>query len=170
VAPFGLALYLALGAFAACERAGEPAILVTRDAPLVPVDTGIVEIRSASDTVVLRVEIAETPRQTSVGLMERHSMPPDEGMIFLFDEPRTSPFWMYRTHIPLDIAFLDEEGRIVAIRQMEPCPSPNPQFCPQYEPGRPYVAALEANLGFFASRGIGVGDRVVLHRAEMERG
>lgn len=153
---FVLVLLLAAG----CDTAGEARVDASRADPIVAVDTGRVEIHTATDTILVSVEIAETPEQTTAGLMQRDSMPPDEGMLFLFTEPRTTGFWMFRTRIPLDIAFLDPDGRIVEIRQMEPCPSPNPQFCEQYAPAVPYMAALEVNRGFFDERGVGIGDRV----------
>lgn len=156
----------------ACNRGDDSIPAVSRQFPLVPMDTGLVVIESGTDTSTLRVEIAETPRQTSVGLMDRASLPADEGMIFLFPEtrPATAAFWMFRTPIPLDIAFLDAEGRILVIREMSPCTSPNPAFCDEYVPGTPYIAALEANRGFFAARGIVPGDRVVLQRQETVKG
>jgi uncharacterized membrane protein (UPF0127 family) len=166
-----ITIFLPLLAFVslvvACEREGDSRITASRQSPIVPLDTGTVLVDTRSDTFSLSVEIAETPNQTEIGLMERVSMPADEGMIFLFSETRdpTAAFWMYRTRIPLDIAYLDREGRIVAIRQMEPCASPNSDLCETYPPGVPYTAALEVNRGYFASRGIGLGDRIVLRRA-----
>lgn len=136
----------------------------SRQSPVVPLDTGTVLIRTAADTFSLSVEIAETSDQTEIGLMERDSLPPGEGMIFLFAEARDSGFWMFRTRIPLDIAYLDAGGTIVATREMEPCGSPYPRDCVKYPPGVPYTAALEVSRGYFTSRGISVGDRVTLRR------
>lgn len=152
---------------AACAREDGSRVVASRQSPIVPLDTGTVSIETASDTFLVSVEIAETPDQTEIGLMVRDSMPAEEGMIFLLPEPRdpTAGFWMFRTRIPLDIAYLDAEGTIVAIRRMEPCPSPNPDLCETYPAGAPYTAALEVNRGYFESRGIEPGDRVSLRRA-----
>ena len=111
------------------------------------------------------MEIAENEDQRAHGLMERSHLPADAGMMFLYPERQepTAGFWMYRTLIPLDIAFLDDDGRIVAIRAMEPCASPNPRVCRIYEPGVPYRSALEVNRGYFARHGVELGDRVVLN-------
>lgn len=68
---------------------------------------------------------------------------------------------MYRTRIPLDIAFIDARGRIAAIETMQPCRSDSPADCPATLAGVTYVAALEVNAGFFAEHGIGLGDCVV---------
>ena len=131
--------------------------------PLVAFDTGSVAIISTADTVPLLVELAQTDEQRSYGLMERASLEHGSGMLFLYDEAQdsTSGFWMFRTLIPLDIAFLDENGTIVKIEQMSPCGSPNPQLCPTYSTDKSYVAALEVNQGFFAQHGIREGDRVI---------
>jgi uncharacterized protein len=119
-------------------------------------------IVTAQDTIHLRVEIAETAPQRSYGLMERAELPADAGMLFTYDElqPPNAGFWMFRTRIPLDIAYLGEDGEILTILQMDPCPSPAPQWCPAYEPGIAYRAALEVNRGYFQLHGIVPGDRV----------
>lgn len=140
--------------------------VVTRDNPVVPVDTGTVFIETEGQSFQLSVEIAETPNQRQIGLMERREMPEEEGMIFLhYEESDASAgFWMFRTRIPLDIAYLDRDGTIVSIREMEPCSSQYITGCPTYAAGVPFWGALEVNAGYFASRGIGVGDRVTLRR------
>jgi uncharacterized protein len=134
--------------------------------PLIRFDTASAVIVTATDTVPLSVELAEREDQRSYGLMERASLPQDAGMIFLYgsEQPADAGFWMYRTRIPLDIAFLDEEGTILTILAMEPCPDVDPRGCRSYPPGVPYYSALEVNRGWFAQRGVGVGDRVILQR------
>jgi uncharacterized membrane protein (UPF0127 family) len=96
---------------------------------------GTVEIQTATDTLTLGVEIAESDDQRRVGLMRRTSLAPDSGMIFLFQTEQAADgvFWMYQTLVPLSIAFIGADGTIGSIRDMEPCPSPYPQYCPNYE-------------------------------------
>lgn len=163
-----LAALLATALASACGGGGGGTASeeVTRADPIVPVDSGLVMVQTAADTLALRVELAETPQQRGTGLMERQSLGVDEGMLFLYDadQPATAAFYMFRTRIPLDIAFMDSTGAIVAIRQMEPCTSPAPEWCETYAPGVPYRSALEANVGFFDQHDVGVGDRVVLVR------
>lgn len=137
---------------------------VTRESPIVPVDTGTVRISSGDDTFTLSVEIAESFEQQSFGLMERVHLPEDEGMIFVYGAMHEGSFYMYRTRIPLDIAFFDSDGAIVEILTMQPCTQQFASLCQRYSPGAPYIGALEVNAGYFASRGIGPGDRVVLVR------
>ena len=91
------------------------------------------------------------------------SLPPDEGMAFVYDEPTASTFWMRNTLIPLSIAFVDAEGRIVAIEEMTPCVVDD---CPTWDAGgATYTLAIEANAGWFADHGVAVGDRAELARS-----
>ncbi|WP_104202323.1 DUF192 domain-containing protein [Billgrantia saliphila] len=107
----------------------------------------------------LEVELARTSAERQRGLMERDRLAPDAGMLFLYDEvqPAEGGFWMYRTRIPLDIAFLDADGRIAALNTMQPCSSRSPYGCPVTTAGVAYHAALEVNAGYFAERDIEVG-------------
>jgi uncharacterized membrane protein (UPF0127 family) len=109
----------------------------------------------------LRLEVAETPRQHERGLMHRTALPVDAGMLFLLPSPMPAEagFWMKNTRVPLDIAYLDAGGRIVALRSMEPCRARGAR-CPLYPPGHAYHHAVEVSRGWFAERGVGVGGRV----------
>ena len=80
---------------------------------------------------------------------------PDQGMLFTFDGPTTSGFWMKDTLIPLSVAFWRSDGRVVDIIDMTPCTT---DPCPVYYPSAPYVAALEMNLGWFRGHGVEIGD------------
>jgi uncharacterized membrane protein (UPF0127 family) len=110
-------------------------------------------------TSTLQVEVAATPEARARGLMGRTELPADQGMAFVFGQPTTDRFWMKDTLIPLSIAFWDERNRVVAILDMQPCRA---DPCPTYGPDRPYVGAVEVNLGYFEDHGIEVGDHVEL--------
>ena len=117
------------------------------------------EINVAGEHYHLEVELARTTAERQRGLMDRDTLAADAGMLFLYDQPQSPQggFWMYRTRIPLDIAFLDHEGRIAALYTMQPCASSNPYACPATVAGVTYHAALEVNAGYFEARGIEVG-------------
>ncbi|MDI5921185.1 DUF192 domain-containing protein [Halomonas sp. LR5S13] len=110
----------------------------------------------------LEVEVARTITQRSRGLMDRDQLAEQAGMLFLYDRLQSSRngFWMYRTRIPLDIAFIDEAGRIAEIHRMEPCTASRPGECPVTRPAVPYRAALEVNAGAFEAMGVAAGDCV----------
>lgn len=154
-----LALAVAAGSLACGGDGPEPALR----GPTVTFDTARVRVETPTDTIPLVVELAESEAQRAQGLMERDSVPEGRGMLFVFDRPRDPAeggFYMWRTRVPLDIAFLDGSGRIVGIRSMEPCPNPYPARCPTYAPDVPYRAAIEVPAGWFDRRGVTVGDRV----------
>ena len=109
--------------------------------------------------VVLYVDVAETAEARRKGLMGVEKLPADEGMAFVFDEPTRSTFWMKDTLIPLSIAFVDGNGRVIDVRDMQPCEA---DPCPTYGIDEPYVLAIEANLGWFDEAGVEVGDHVEL--------
>jgi uncharacterized protein len=132
--------------------------------PHVEFDSTRIWITTNGDSIRVIVEVARTSEQTRYGLMGRESLDPGSGMIFVFDSVRAPDhgFWMWRTKIPLDVAYIGLDDQIVAIREMEPCESPYPEWCPWYEPGVEYAAALEMNRGWFARNAVGVGARVTV--------
>jgi uncharacterized membrane protein (UPF0127 family) len=99
-------------------------------------------------------EVAATPDQRSTGLMYRFSLKPDHGMIFVFESAEPQGFWMKNTFIPLSIAFLDANGRILNIEDMAPQTENT-----HWSAGRG-LYALEMRKGWFVERGIRPGDRV----------
>lgn len=129
-----------------------------------PLERGPLTLHGGEARHTLQVEVARTPQQRTRGLMERDSLAPDAGMLFVYDNQQGSgnAFWMYRTRIPLDIAFLDAAGVIGALDTMSPCRSEAARDCPVYPAGVPFRAALEANAGYFAAHGLEVGDRIDL--------
>jgi len=99
-------------------------------------------------------EVAQTPDQRALGLMFRFSLPADHGMLFVFPEPQPLGFWMRNTYIPLSIAYIDADGRIVNVADMAPRDeSSNPS-------NGPALYALEMRKGWFAEKGLGPGARV----------
>lgn len=142
----------------------EPAGDDTDDAPVMGFDSSTIRLFGARDTVVLRVELAVTPEQRTMGLMERRQLGERAGMLFVHDsiQPADAGFWMFRTRIPLDIAFLDDGGTIRSVRTMTPCEATLAQGCPTHAPGVPYRYALEVNAGVFSRYNIVVGDSVDL--------
>ena len=115
-------------------------------------------INSLGERVPVQVEIADTPEERQTGLMGRTALAEDAGMLFVFDEEQTLSFWMRDTLIPLSIAFMDAEGRIVDIQDMKALDDRPPHYT-SAEPAR---YALEVNVGFFEERGVEVGDRAKL--------
>jgi uncharacterized membrane protein (UPF0127 family) len=100
------------------------------------------------------VELADTPELRRQGLMGRAALNPDHGMLFIYPDERPRSFWMKDTPLPLSIAFLDTQGRIVRIADMVPLDeTPTPSRYPA-------MYALEMELGWFTRGGVSAGDRV----------
>lgn len=102
----------------------------------------------------LRVELADSPETRRTGLMNRRQMAEDQGMLFIFDSPAPQAMWMKNTYIPLSVAFVDAQGRIVNIEDMEPHTED------AHASAGPVLYAIEMNRGWFARRGIRPGDKV----------
>jgi uncharacterized protein len=100
------------------------------------------------------VEVAKTPEERSRGLMGRKFLGKDEGMLFIFETEDYHGFWMKDTLLPLSIAFIDRDGRIVSITDMQPL------TLDSHLPPKPILYALEMNKAWFSSYGIKVGDVV----------
>lgn len=111
-----------------------------------------IELKIGSSRLV--AEVAATIPTRTTGLMNRFSLRPDHGMLFVFDSPQPQAFWMRNTYIPLSIAFIGADGRILNIEDMAPRSD-------NTHPSRgPALYALEMKKGWFAERGIRAGDRV----------
>lgn len=103
---------------------------------------------------IIQAEVAQTPREREVGLMNRPSMAPNHGMLFVFEAPATQCFWMKNTLIPLDIAFLADDGTVVNVDVMQP------QTLESHCSAKPVRYVLEMNQGWFAKRGVKAGSRI----------
>lgn len=102
----------------------------------------------------LTAELAVTPAQRERGLMHRDALPDDHGMLFVYAVPERICMWMKNTRIPLSVAFLDGQGKIINIAEMQP-ESLN-IHCAE----SPARYALEMGRGWFARRGISPGMRI----------
>ena len=102
----------------------------------------------------IEAEVAANDQNRQVGLMNRKSMPPQHGMLFVFTQDNTHCMWMRNTFLPLSVAFLDEEGRIINVEDMAPqtenshCAAAAARF------------ALEMNQGWFAGKGLKSGQHI----------
>lgn len=102
----------------------------------------------------LKVKLAVTGEQMAKGLMDVAEMPEDEGMLFCYPEEKILTFWMKSTPIPLSIAFIDKDKKIIQIEDLEPHDESS------VNSDRPSKWALEANQGWFDRNNISVGDKI----------
>jgi len=99
----------------------------------------------------IQAEVAASERDRQTGLMNRKSMPAQAGMLFVFEDSAQHCFWMKNTLLPLSIAFIDEQGKIVTLADMQP------QTEDSHCPAKPIRYALEMNQGWFRSHGVAAG-------------
>jgi len=106
-------------------------------------------LEAGDQEIQLYVEVADDPDEHRVGLMNRTELSRDQGMLFVFEQPKILSFWMKDTLIPLDILFFDEEGNFLNTQTMEPCAA---DPCPTYSSSGLALFALELASGFSAQR------------------
>lgn len=102
---------------------------------------------------VVKVEIADEPRAVERGLMYRDKLADDAGMLFVFPRPQRLEFWMRNTKIPLSIAFVDAQRKVLNIEDMAAFDDRT-----RHRSKGPAIYALEVNRGWFAKRGVKPGD------------
>ena len=102
-----------------------------------------------------KVEIADTPEKQEKGLMGRESLPGDQGMLFIYDEPQDLSYWMKNTLISLDIIFIDDDMEVVSVKQGQPMSEE-----PITEDDVQYVLEVNSNSG------IEEGDQLVVEDSD----
>ncbi|MDQ2994585.1 MAG: DUF192 domain-containing protein [Pseudomonadota bacterium] len=142
----------------------------------------------------LNVEIAKTSAEKAWGLMGRHALPENQGMLFVYQPPEKMSFWMFNTLIDLSIAFIDRNNIVGEIHEMKAYPEKMDNNRPikqladidQYTNNEQqffrehsvisqsdYAYALEASAGWFTKHGVKVGDRMIFdeqrHRVSFQR-
>lgn len=125
---------------------GEPMIL--------PVDAQPLVVDASTGQHKFTIEVAATDPQRSAGLMFRDDMDDDHGMLFVFEQTRRLSFWMQNTPMPLDLIFIGENGKIVAIRWGKPFSTDS------IGPLTPARFVLELKAGTAQKAGITEGDLV----------
>lgn len=103
---------------------------------------------------VIRAEAAYNFETRARGLMYRHSLGPNQGMLFVFPWLERHCMWMKNTPLPLSVAFIDEAGEVVSISDM--APHTEDSHCA----ARPARFALEMSKGWFAGKGIRAGAKL----------
>jgi uncharacterized membrane protein (UPF0127 family) len=102
------------------------------------------------------VEIAKTLEEQAKGLMFVEKMPEDKGMIFIYDAPQVSRFWMKNTLIPLDMLFFDSTNTLVHIEH-----SATPHDETPRGPLTPICSVVEIKGGLAKKMDIRVGAKII---------
>ena len=134
-----LSLLAAAWVFAACAE--EPQMNLPR-------------VRLSAGMHQIDAQVASMPEERATGLMFRKQMPQHEGMLFVFEYPSQQCFWMKNTLLPLSVAFVADDGRIVNIDEMQP------QTLDSHCSIEPVRYVLEMNKGWFARKGVKAGQKL----------
>lgn len=140
----------ATGAAVTAGSGGAPAAAVTDTVG----PSGLQETHLTVGGHPVTAEVADNDASRTRGLMDRDSLPPDHGMLFVYPQEQTLSFWMRNTKIPLDIAFIGQNGAIVDIQHMQA------ESDDLHSSSRPAMYALEMASGWFAAHDVKVGDVV----------
>lgn len=100
-----------------------------------------------------QLEIADTVKRKRQGLMYREFLAKDDGMLFVYSRPGNHRIWMKNTLVPLTVIWLDSQARIVGIKSLSPCHTPD---CPVYGPDLPSKFIIELHIA--AHKNFKVGD------------
>lgn len=103
---------------------------------------------------LIQTQVAATQEQRNTGLMHRADMAPNEGMLFVFEQPARQCFWMKNTLLPLTAAFLTDDGSIVNLVDMKP------QALDSHCSAQPVRYVLEMHQGWFAHKGLRAGSKL----------
>jgi uncharacterized protein len=128
-----------------CLSSANSLAQINQGLPVVELKAGIYRIQA---------EVADTPKAREVGLMNRSSMPSNSGMLFIFEKKAGHCFWMQNTKIPLSIAFIADDGKIINIEEMAAHTKNN--HCPHAA----IRYALEMNSRWFSERAIAPGSLI----------
>lgn len=139
--------------FAMLLMLGAPALALAQGSTPAPASAGAAtpRIQLTLDKQSINVELVATIESRMKGLMFREKMAKNDGMLFVFDEVGYHGMWMKNTLIPLSVAFIDAQGKILNIADMEPHSETT------HSAAGPALYALEMNKGWFKQHGIGPG-------------
>ena len=113
-------------------------------------------------TLPLQIEIPNNIRDFNLGLMFRESLDINSGMLFIFNEVAEQSFHMRETKIPLDIAFIREDGTIESIKKLEPFDESSVASDGEV------LCALEVNRGWFVENNVEIGDQIEIEEGEKD--
>jgi uncharacterized membrane protein (UPF0127 family) len=112
----------------------------------------------------INAELALKPVEIYTGMMWRTNMPDGEGMLFVFSDATPRAFYMRNTLVPLSLAYIDPDGVIQEIHDLQPR---NETSVPSKSENIQYV--LEVPQGWFTRNQIVPGTVVRSQYGELKR-
>ena len=139
-----------IGAMAAVTTLLLPGLTFAQEAPQLTLR----RVKLNAGMHVIDAQLALTPQERQIGLMQRKDMPQHEGMLFVFEQPAEQCFWMKNTLLPLTAAFVADDGTIVNTADMKP------ETTDSHCSAKPVRYVLEMNKGWFAKKGVKPGSKL----------
>ena len=134
------------------------------DAPEPYTDADLAFVVDGEQRGGLGVEISNTTEERRRGLMGRESLPEDAGMLFVYDSAAPRSFWMKNTLVPLDIIFVDGEGRVLNVEHASTEPGVPDDELAGYTSDGAAQYVVEVERGYANETGVSAGDRLVIER------
>ena len=111
--------------------------------------------------LVIKVKIADEPKEQQTGLADNSSLALDEGMMFVFDQSKRNTFWMKDMKFAIDIIWIDDQKKIVDIApNVPPEPNKGEKELTRYKPKSDAKYVLEINAGLSSLHNLQIGDQV----------
>lgn len=139
-----------MGAMVAVTTFLLPGLTAAQEAPQLTLQ----RVKLNAGMYVIDAQLALTPQERQIGLMQRKDMPQNEGMLFVFEQAAEQCFWMKNTLLPLTAAFVADDGTIVNTVDMKP------ETTDSHCSAKPVRYVLEMNKGWFAKKGIKAGSKL----------
>ena len=139
-----------VGAMVAVTTFLLPGLTAAQEAPQLTLQ----RVKLNAGMYAIDAQLAVTPQQRQIGLMQRKDMPQHEGMLFVFEQATEQCFWMKNTLLPLTAAFVADDGTIVNTADMKP------ETTDSHCSAKPVRYVLEMNKGWFAKKGIKPGSKL----------
>ena len=149
-----LVVLIASGSLVSLQATAQAQDSLNSEPMRLPVDPFPLIFTTGRGDVSFSIEVADRDEERARGLMFRHDLPDDRGMLFIFEQTRRVAFWMKNTPLPLDLVFIGENGVVLNISGGEP------QSTDVISPPTPVRFVLELKAGTAQKAGIADGDRV----------
>lgn len=159
-----VAIAAAASLIAGCSAPSLPGLSGSGESEAVANETVAVSLAGK----IFQLEVADSPAERELGLMQRGSLAADTGMLFIFDQPQQASFWMKNTQIPLDLLLFDaDRGFVEASLSMQPCAPDWVEACPVFASKSDKIKfAIELPAGTAASMPLPAGTRFEYLAAE----
>lgn len=149
-----LVILVASGSLVSLQTSAHAQDALDSEPMRLPVDPFPLIFTTASGDVSFSIEVADRDEERARGLMFRHDLPDDRGMLFIFEQTRRVAFWMKNTPLPLDLVFIGENGVVLNVSRGEP------QSTDVISPPTPVRFVLELKAGTAQKAGVADGDKV----------